>query len=84
MRSACETPCLVMPIRFAIEMLDIPLRRIFQNLNCLSFMGRNMCKCMDVYNIKFVLPSFIRVPETQIINVVSMGVTGGTVISSQV
>ena len=39
---------------------------------------------MDVYNIKYLLISLIRIPETQIINVVSMGVTGGTVISSQV
>jgi hypothetical protein len=64
--------------------LDIPLRRIFQNLNCLSFIGRNICKCMDVYNIKSLLASLIHVLATQIINVVSMGVTGGIVISSQV
>jgi hypothetical protein len=47
-------------------------------------MGRNIGKFIDIYDIKPLLASLIRVPETQIINGVSMGVTGGTVISSQV
>jgi hypothetical protein len=47
-------------------------------------MGRNICKFIDIYAIKNLLTSLIRVPENQAINGVSMGVTGGTVISSQV
>jgi len=43
-----------------------------------------MSKCMDIYNIKYLLISLIHVPETQITNVVSIGVTVGTVLSSQV
>jgi hypothetical protein len=41
-----------MPSSFAIETFDIPLRRIFQNPNCFSFVGRNICKSIDIYNIK--------------------------------
>lgn len=64
-----------------MEMFDIPLRRIFQNLNCFSFMGRNMRKCINVYNIKICrsfLCAFLHEDEKQ-----SLGTNRDTVSSSQ-
>ncbi len=56
-------PARVIPIWFAMEMLDIPLRRIFQNPNCFSFVGRNMCKYMGIYNIKLWGPEQVARPD---------------------
>ncbi len=38
----------------AMVMFDVPLLRIYQNVNCFSFMG-SMCQHMNVDDIKFSL-----------------------------
>ena len=55
-RRALDTACREIPSRFAIVIFGVPLRRIFQNANCLSFMGRIMCQHMHIDYIKIYMP----------------------------
>src|SRR5512136_720317 len=51
-RRARDTACREMPSRLAMDILEEPLRRILQNSNCFSFVGRSICQHMYVDYIK--------------------------------